>query len=357
MFGSGPEHIMKNQIIKIISIIAAIPVILGILVYLLTAGASVPETVEQDLSLPHVTINNITFHAETFGDPGNPVVIVVHGGPGDDYKSLLSLKKLSDEYFVVFYDQRGTGLSPRVGADELTFDLTVSDLDLVVDHHSQGEKVNLVGHSFGAMVVSPYIGKFSEKVDHAVLSEPGFLTQETAMMYMGYFQSKTSNPPLSYRIHKFMSWLQSLHIDGPDEQARADYLRERLSVSADGRSIQSERYCNGEYATKGAKHWRGSSLADKSIQDLSGPSGKSEWVSIGPDGIPDFNFVKGVEDFPNDVLFIASECNIVFGERIQRIHMKSFPNAKLAVIDGAGHDLFAGKPDETIKVIREYLKE
>jgi proline iminopeptidase len=70
---------MTRQGIKIISIITAIPVILCILIYFLTAGASVPKTVEQDPSLPHVTINNITFHAETHGDPDNPVVIVVHG--------------------------------------------------------------------------------------------------------------------------------------------------------------------------------------------------------------------------------------------------------------------------------------
>jgi hypothetical protein len=131
-------------------------------------------------------------------------------------------------------------------------------------------------------------------------------------------------------------------------------MRDRLSVGADGRSMQSERYCNGEYATKGPKHWRGGSLADKSIQDL---SGESEWVSIGPDGIPDFDFVKGVDGFQNSVLFIACECNTVFGERIQRIHMKSFPNTRLAVIDDAGHDLFAGKPEEVTKVIREYLKK
>jgi pimeloyl-ACP methyl ester carboxylesterase len=204
------------------------------------------------------------------------------------------------------------------------------------------------------MVVSPYIGKFPEKVDHAVLSEPGFLTKETAMMYMGYFQGKTSKPPLSYRIHKFRSWLESLHIDGPDEQARADYLYTRLSVSADGKPMQAEFYCNGEYAKQGARHWRDSALANSSIQDL---SGKSEWVSIGADGIPDFNFVKGVEDFPNEVLLIASECNTVIGEKVQRVHMKSFPSAKLEIIEGAGHDMHTGKPEEIVKVIREYLKE
>ncbi len=345
---------MKKETIKIISIVLAIPVILCALVYLLTAGAHVAETVEQDPSLPHVTIDSVTFHAETFGDPDDPVVIVVHGGPGNDYKSLLSLKELSDEFFVVFYDQRGTGLSPRVGAEELTFDLTVSDLGLIVDHYSKGRKVNIVGHSFGAMVAIPYIGKFPEKVDHAALSEPGFLTKETAMMYMGYVQGKTSKPSLSYRIHKSRSWLESLHIDGPDEQARADYLFMRSSVSAAGAPMQAEFYCNGEYAKQGVRHWRDSALANSSIQDL---SGISEWVSIGADGIPDFNFVKGVENFSNEVLFIASECNTVIGGKIQRIHMKSFPSAKLEIIKGAGHDMHTGKPEEIVKVIREYLKE
>jgi len=37
--------------------------------------------------------------------------------------------------------------------------------------------------------------------------------------------------------------------------------------------------------------------------------------------------------------------------------MQSFPNAELAVIKGAGHDMFLGKPEEVVKVIREYLNE
>ena len=91
------------------------------LFYLLTWGDyPVPETVADDPSLPHITIDGVTYHAETFGDPSNPVVITIHGGPGGDYRSILSLKALSDDYFVVFFDQRGAGLSPRVDPDEIT---------------------------------------------------------------------------------------------------------------------------------------------------------------------------------------------------------------------------------------------
>ena len=43
---------------------------------------SIPATVADDPTLPSVTIDGVTFHAETRGDPANPTVIVLHGGPG-----------------------------------------------------------------------------------------------------------------------------------------------------------------------------------------------------------------------------------------------------------------------------------
>ena len=128
--------------------------------YLLTMGEySVPVTVDQDPTLPHITIDGYTYHAETFGDPSNPVVITLHGGPGSDYRSILSLQELADEYYVVFFDQRGAGLSPRVEPEELTIESAIADLDSIVDYFGQGEKVNLVGHSWGAMLASAYVGE------------------------------------------------------------------------------------------------------------------------------------------------------------------------------------------------------
>jgi proline iminopeptidase len=57
----------------------------------------------------------------SFGDvtqAGNTVLVILYGGPGGDYRSLLGLKKPADQYQVVFYNQRGAGLSQRVPADQ-----------------------------------------------------------------------------------------------------------------------------------------------------------------------------------------------------------------------------------------------
>jgi hypothetical protein len=60
-------------------------VALFILCYLLTIGEyAVAKTVAQDPSVPHITIDGVTFHAQTFGDPANPVVLAIHSGSGAD---------------------------------------------------------------------------------------------------------------------------------------------------------------------------------------------------------------------------------------------------------------------------------
>ncbi|MCK5705957.1 MAG: hypothetical protein KAI29_32630, partial [Cyclobacteriaceae bacterium] len=97
--------------------------------YMYTSGKwHVAETVAQDSTISHITIDDIVFHAETHGSDTSKTIIVIHGGPGQDYRYLLPLKELSNEYRVVFYDQRGTGLSPRVDASELTLQSSIDDL-------------------------------------------------------------------------------------------------------------------------------------------------------------------------------------------------------------------------------------
>jgi len=217
--------------------------VLFVLFYLLTLGEySVAETVAQDPSIPHVTIDGVTYHAETFGDPENPVVIAVHGGPGGDYRSIRSLQALSDQYFVVFFDQRGAGLSPRVNPKEITLASALADLDSIIDYYSDGEKVNLVGHSWGAMLTSAYLGQHPEKVDHAVLAEPGFLTSEFAEKF-----AEETRIPFSPGVlyHFVKTKFESLHVKGPDDHAPDDYFGYQMNMYQGSDHPQAGYRCEG----------------------------------------------------------------------------------------------------------------
>src|SRR5436189_2847021 len=79
-------------------------------------GNLVPKTVETDKTLPAISVNGTILHAQSFGDPDSALVVVLHGGPGSDYRYLLNCKEFANEgYHVIFYDQRGSGLSKRHG--------------------------------------------------------------------------------------------------------------------------------------------------------------------------------------------------------------------------------------------------
>lgn len=311
---------------------------LFILMFMLTIGEyPVPMTVTDDPSVPHVTINGVVFHAETFGDSANPVVIVVHGGPGWDYRSLLPLKNLSDEFFVVFYDQRGTGLSARVDPNQLTLESALLDMDSIVDYFANGKKVNLIGHSWGAMLVSGYVGKHPEKISHAVLAEPGFLTTEMMREAGIRFGPRWES---GFLLRATKAWFQSLHINETDKHAASDYFMGQVAPYAN-----PEYYCNGIVPEIGAMHWRVGSQAMQAVLRS----------AMDSHGHIDINLIEGVNRFKDPVLFLVSECNSLIGKSHQLKQAKFFPNAKLVVIKGSGHMMFGERPDESITIVREYL--
>ena len=310
--------------------------------FVLTWGDySVPETVAQNPSLPHVTIDGVTYHAETFGSPTNPVVITIHGGPGSDYRSILPLQALSDEYYVVFFDQRGAGLSPRVDPAEISVETAIDDLDSIVEHFGKGDKVNIVGHSWGAMLASAYLAEYPEKVENIVLAEPGFLNSEFAEEFMELVQMKMSPGIILFFLQlKF----EALHINGSDKDASADYFGHMINLYQGDDHPQAGYYCPGSKPDENGS-WRFGAEAADAIQGQ----------AVDESGKFDINFVDGVEQYQDTVLFMTGECQTYIGKDFQTRQMELFSDAELAVIPDVGHEMFSENPEASIDVVREYL--
>ena len=339
---------MNNFFIKffrIIFYVTGFVVTMFIIFYLGTSGRyQVANTVEQDPSIPHIIIDNTVFHSETFGNDSCDVIIVIHGGPGNDYRYLLDLKELADQYFVVFYDQRGTGLSPRVSAEELSLDTMLSDLNNIVDYFSAGRSVNLIGHSWGAMLVAGYIAQHPDKVNKAVLAEPGMLTSAKAKEYMEKFRIHFSLK-LLFLVAK--TWFQQLHIHKPDIQAGGDYFFAQIGRADIEGNPMSGYFCNEDLNNASIDYWR---YSWRSSQEI---------IKKGMDdeGNLAIDLVSGLNRFNKKALFIAGECNKIIGPQYQKDHMIYFPEAELVVIPDAGHTMIGEKPGECLRVIRDYLNE
>ncbi len=316
--------------------------------YLATSGGEpVPRTVVDDPSLPNATVAGVKLHVRTVGDPARPTVVVLHGGPGNDSRYLLPLAALADEYHVVFYDQRGSGLSERVADDRLRLEGFYEELDGIVDRYAAGRPVALVGHSWGAMLASGYAGRHPEKVSALVLAEPGMLTSETAELLMA--ATNGMRPPMTLQVLGVgaSAWLRSLHVSGPDPDARRDRLIDSIvRADIDGHPIAGY-FCNRDLSTARIDGWRfGARAAFALLGEGRGEDGKMH-----------VDFVRGVDRFRRKVLFLAGSCDSIVGEQMQRRHMRHFPSAQLVVIQGSGHTMFGEKPEESIAAVRDYLGE
>ena len=339
--------VLKKIFKGIFYTILSIAVIFSFL-YMYTSGNwEVAETVAQDSTISHITIDDVVFHAETHGNDTARTIIVIHGGPGQDYRYLLPLKALSDEYRVVFYDQRGTGLSPRVEASELTLQSSIEDLDRIVNYYCPDEKVNILGHSWGAMLGSAYLAKHPERVHKIILAEPGFLTSEMAEIFMERTNGFAIDLSFDNIILLGKIIMRALHVRGPDDQAIKDYIFSNLVTSPIENHPMSGYFCGNKYDSTQISFWRLSMVASQAIQQ----SGANA------DGKMEIDLVSGVEQYQDTVLFIAGDCNRFIGPDYQEMHLKHFPKHKMEVIHNAGHNMFLDQPDDFFRIVREFYKE
>jgi proline iminopeptidase len=308
----------------------------------------VPATTSDDPALPSRSVGGYRYHLEVFGMPTRPVVMVVHGGPGGDYRALLPLRPLSDEYQLVFYDQRGTGLSPRVPDAELGVDQAIEDLHALVGTLSPHAPVRLVGHSFGAMLVAAYLERYADRVSHAVLAEPAFLTSERGNEWFEAIEH--GRPSLSPSLigGAWRALMQSLYVYGPDDDARRDFLHQQLwQLDVPGHPLAGY-FCDASRSSAHEPMWRSGARAFDTLLALARDD--------------EGHFIRDVvspnaKRFPHKVLLVAGSCNRIIGPEAQRQNIGLFANAELAVIEDAGHSMFGEQPEASLAVLRRYLGE
>lgn len=110
---------------------------------------------------------------KTLGN-GTDTVIMLHGGWGGEHSGLINATNgLENDYFFVFYDQRGSLRSPFPDS-LITFDHHIEDLELLRKELGL-DKLKIVGHSMGAVLAGAYHHKYPKKVKKLVLLAPAWL--------------------------------------------------------------------------------------------------------------------------------------------------------------------------------------
>jgi proline iminopeptidase len=288
--------------------------------YINEPGYLVPKTVDQDPALPSITVNGVMLHSEAFGHPDSTMVVCIHGGPGSDYRYMLNSKDLVDYgYRVVFYDQRGSGLSQRlskesyldqgIGAVEALYD----ELSGVIAHYrtSPEQKVYLLGHSWGAMLATAYSGKHPDAIQGLVVCEPGGLIWEDVMTFM----TNTRSFSLFGETLNDATYLDQFITPGITDKGLHEIFDYRYGV------IVSSNEITGDVS---GIAWRAGAIIN------------SAFMEIGQKIEPDFS--EGIGNFNVPVLFFYSEKDKGYPDSWAQKISSAYNSRILVKISGTGHD-------------------
>jgi proline iminopeptidase len=141
------------------------------IIYFLLILGSVNLTAQSDFTI--TSTDNTQLHIREFG-VGDPLILLA-GGPGltSDYLKPV-WEKLSTKYRCIVIDQRGTGKSTIATIDSTNMSMGnyCNDIE-ALRKHLQLEKINLAGHSWGAMLAMEYTSNYPDKVKNLILLGPG----------------------------------------------------------------------------------------------------------------------------------------------------------------------------------------
>jgi proline iminopeptidase len=282
-------------------------------------GNLVPKTVESDATIPSILVNGTQLHAEAYGHTDSPLLIILHGGPGADYRYLLNCSELADYgYRVVFYDQRGSGLSKREPEDSYSIELMYDDLRAVIEHYrtSASQKVILLGHSWGAMLATAYINEYPNEIDGAILCEPGGFRWKDVMDYVGRVQdfnffSETLNDA---------AYLDQFITGNENEQAILDYKFALLAYA----DVAPDSKLGNDGPLP---FWRSGAVINRALFML-GEKEEPDWTTH-------------LHLYPTKILFCYSERNEAYGLEHAQLVSAPYPDVDLVRIDDAGHDMLS----------------
>ena len=115
-----------------------------------------------------IHIRDVSLFVKEVGQ-GYPLLLL-HGGPGMDHTSLLSLSPCADRFRLIFIDHRCNGRSNGIPVSSMTWENLTADVEVLRKKFGI-KKWAVAGHSFGGMVALEYALRYPDSLSHLVLMD------------------------------------------------------------------------------------------------------------------------------------------------------------------------------------------
>jgi pimeloyl-ACP methyl ester carboxylesterase len=147
-----------------------------------------------------ITVRGLRYHIRHWGDENAPKLFLLHGWMDVSASFQFMVDCLQRDWHVIAPDWRGFGLTGRAGGDSYWFPDYLADLDVVLQHFSPSEPVNLLGHSMGGNVACIYAGVRAARVAKLINLEgfglPATLPEQVPGRYAKWLDELREPPML-----------------------------------------------------------------------------------------------------------------------------------------------------------------
>ncbi|MGE8204662.1 alpha/beta fold hydrolase [Heyndrickxia sp. NPDC080065] len=267
----------------------------------------------------YMKLRNLNIFTKKYGN-GTPLLFL-HGGPGGEHRYFLPhLQELSDRFQLIFYDQRGCGLSEEPQDKNYTMDEEVETLEALRVELGI-EKVNLIGESWGSMLALLYACKYPQHVNKI------FLTAAVGAVIDGYLNFEKEL--LSRMTEKDKHELEELT---PKLEHGEVSVNEIFRI-IDPYYLFSSKNLHKKTPTK--SNAEVNRIMGNDIVNHYDLSGKMDQLSEIP------------------ILVAQGDHDMITPEKLPDLLLKFIPHAQLKVIKDCGHWSVIEKPD----VLQEYITE
>lgn len=281
---------------------------------------------EMDIWKRHVHIGDCSLYCEQEGK-GMPMVLV-NGGPGATHHGFHPhFSRAKDFVRLIYYDQRGCGISQYWDGDGYSIGQAVEDLDNLREALGINKWV-VLGHSYGGTLAQCYTVRYPEHVAGLVLvgsACDGLPMEESRSRQYDFISGEERN-----KIHQIYR----------DRNLTTEQAVFNAHLNGDWKRQNFYRPSREQLARQALYEWK----HDEGFRPaMSASLGRLDMAGF-------------FDECPVPVLIMEGKWDLTWGQAKPKNLHACFPGSRLVLFDRAGHSPFEDEPERFFAVLRDFVQ-